>query len=117
MSPPRRCQKRCFEHYRGGRAAVLVVYDMLPLPNDQALECRPNTSDGCALWRAWQDICCISAAVADEVSEWLELTGIMGLYVHDQYFHLGVDLRKQRPEPGVARGLPALRSIAMRPPF
>jgi glycosyltransferase involved in cell wall biosynthesis len=58
------------------------------------------------------DVCCISATVADEVSAWIERTGIQGLYAQPavSHFHLGADLSNSAPSGGLPRDYRAVRT-------
>ena len=125
MSPPRRCQKRCFEHYRGGACGCALwcttCCHCSGLTGGPP-RCRPNTSDGCALWRVWQTIFAVSR------QRW-PMKSRSGLNSPA----LRVCMRSRRSGTFIwapisqtaprAGGGPratrqcALRSIAMRPPF
>ena len=100
---------------RRGVRLCFVVYDMLPLlrPDWWPPEMSPKYERWLrTLASVADDICCISAAVADEVSEWLELTGITGLYAQPaiRHFHLGADLSNSAPSRGWPEGYPAVRA-------
>ena len=90
---------------RRGVRLCFVVYDMLPLlrPDWWPPEMSPKYERWLrTLASVADDICCISAAVADEVSEWVERTGIKGLYAQPavRHFHLGADLSNSAPSRG-----------------
>jgi glycosyltransferase involved in cell wall biosynthesis len=65
-----------------------------------------------ALASVADDICCISAAVADEVSRWLALTDVKGPYAQPavRHFHLGADLSNSAPSRGWPEGYEAVRA-------
>jgi glycosyltransferase involved in cell wall biosynthesis len=100
---------------RRGVRLCFVVYDMLPLlrPEWWPPEMSPKYERWlCTLASVADDICCISAAVADEVSEWVERTGIRGLYAQPaiRHFHLGADLSSSAPSRGWPDGYEAVRA-------
>ena len=100
---------------RRGVRLCFVVYDMLPLlrsewwPPEMSLRYERWLR---ALASVADDICCISAAVADEVSEWLALTGLKSLYAQPvvRHFHLGADLSNSAPSRGLPKDYPAVRA-------
>ena len=100
---------------RRGVRLCFVVYDMLPLlrPEWWPPEMSPKYERWLrALASVADDICCISAAVADEVSEWLALTGVKGPYAQPavRHFHLGADLSGSAPSQGWPEGYEAVRA-------
>ena len=100
---------------RRGVRLCFVVYDMLPLlrPEWWPPEMSPKYERWLrTLTSVADDICCISAAVAYEVSEWAELTGIKGLYTQPavRHFHLGADLSSSAPSQGWPEGYEAVRA-------
>ena len=100
---------------RRGVRLCFVVYDMLPLlrPEWWPPEMSPKYERWLrALASVADDICCISAAVADEVSEWLALTGVKGPYAQPavRHFHLGADLASSAPSRGWPEGYEAVRA-------
>jgi glycosyltransferase involved in cell wall biosynthesis len=100
---------------RRGVRLCFVVYDMLPLlrPKWWPPEMSPKYERWLrTLASVADDICCISAAVADEVSEWVERTGITGLYAQPavRHFHLGADLSNSAPSRGWPKGYEAVRA-------
>ena len=100
---------------RRGVRLCFVVYDMLPLlrPDWWPPEMSPKYERWLrTLASVADDICCISAAVADEVSRWLALTGVKGPYAQPavRYFHLGADLSNSAPSRGWPEGYDAVRA-------
>ena len=100
---------------RRGVRLCFVVYDMLPLlrPEWWPPEMSPKYERWLrALASVADDICCISAAVADEVSQWLALTGVKGPYAQPavRHFHLGADLSNSAPSRGWPEGYEAARA-------
>ena len=100
---------------RRGVRLCFVVYDMLPLlrPDWWPEEMSPKYERWLrTLASVADDICCISAAVADEVSQWVELTGMQGRYAQPaiRHFHLGADLSNSAPSLGWPEDYPVVQT-------
>ena len=100
---------------RRGVRLCFVVYDMLPLlrPDWWPEEMSPKYERWLrTLANVADDICCISASVAEEVSQWVELTGMQGRYAQPaiRHFHLGADLSNSAPSLGWPEGYPAVQT-------
>ena len=100
---------------RRGIRLCFVVYDMLPLlrPDWWPPEMSPKYEQWLrSLASVADDVCCISATVAGEVSAWIERTGIQGLYTQPavSHFHLGADLLSSAPSGGLPRDYRAVRA-------
>jgi glycosyltransferase involved in cell wall biosynthesis len=100
---------------RRGVRLCFVVYDMLPLlrPDWWPPEMSPKYERWLrSLVSVAEDVCCISATVAGEVSAWIERTGIKGLYAQPavSHFHLGADLLSSAPSGGLPRDYRAVRT-------
>jgi glycosyltransferase involved in cell wall biosynthesis len=90
---------------RQGVRLCFVIYDMLPILNSGwwPMEMAPRFERWLRSLASVADtVCCISAAVADEVTEWLEHARVSPQYSPPsiRHFHLGGDLENSAPSLG-----------------
>ena len=104
-----------------GVAVYFIVYDLLPVLLPSVFP--PGASNAHARWlqtiAQFDGALCISRAVADELSDWLNANGLERRRPFKiGWFHLGADVENTVPMPGLPDdALLVLRHLGARPSF
>jgi glycosyltransferase involved in cell wall biosynthesis len=113
-----------FQNYRNhGVSLHSIVYDLLPVRMPQVFP--PGADESHAKWlqavSSFDGAVCISKAVADDLAQWREETGIdrqSGRHYHIGWWHLGADVVNSAPSHGVPENAEkVLARLSSRPSF
>lgn len=106
-----------------GVQVYFVVYDLIPIVTPWAYPADADFSNLHSLWldalQHHDGVICISRAVADEVSEWVEAFGMpRERPFRIGWFHLGADVAQSAPTDGLGSDAPrVLEALNSRPTF